>query len=156
VALCYGWIDSVRKKLGPTTYTNRFTPRKPGSVWSRINLARVERLIASGQMRRPGREAYARRQAARSGVYSFEQRPDAFPPELERRFKTRARAWAHFNQQPPGYRRLAIWWVSSAKREETRVRRIEQLITVSAKGLRLGVLFGQTGAVPTPAGRARR
>lgn len=156
IALCFGWIDGIRRKLDQTTYTNRFTPRKPGSIWSRINIARVERLEAQGLMQAAGLEAYARRHEARSGVYSFEQRPEALPPSLERRFRQRPRAWAHFSAEPPGYRRLAIWWISSAKREETQRRRLDQLIEASAHGHRLGVLFGQTGTRPTPARRKAR
>ena len=153
VALCFGWIDGIRKALDATSYVNRFTPRKADSVWSQINIARVETLIARGEMHQSGLDAYTRRDPARSGIYSFEQRPQAFPPELERRFRTDRTAWAHFNAQPPGYRRLAIWWVSSAKREETRLRRLSQLIEVSGQGMRIGALFGQTGAVPSAAPR---
>ena len=150
VALCFGWIDGIRKSLDATSYVNRFTPRKADSVWSQINIARVEALIARGEMHQSGLDAYAKRDPAKSGIYSFEQRPQSFPPELERRFRTAKGAWTHFNAQPPGYRRLAIWWVSSAKREETRLRRLSQLIEVSGQGMRIGALFGQTGAVPTP------
>ena len=149
IALCFGWIDGVRKRLGQTTYTNRFTPRKPGSVWSRINVARGERLKAAGQMHPAGMAAYARRDEARTGIDSFEQRPEALPPALERRFRRNRKAWNQFSAQPPGYRRLAVWWVSSAKREQTQLRRLGQLIDASAQGRRLGVLFGQTGTVPT-------
>ena len=98
-------------------------------------------------MHQSGLDAYAKRDPAKSGIYSFEQRPHSFPPDLERRFRTAKGAWTHFNAQPPGYRRLAIWWVSSAKREETRLRRLSQLIEVSGHGMRVGALFGQTGAV---------
>ena len=150
VALCFGWIDGIRKSLDATSYVNRFTPRKADSVWSQINLARVEALIARGEMHQSGLDAYTKRDPAKSGIYSFEQRPHSFPPELERRFRTAKGAWTHFNAQPPGYRRLAIWWVSSAKREETRLRRLSQLMEVSGQGMRIGALFGQTGAVPTP------
>ena len=153
VALCFGWIDGIRKSLDATSYVNRFTPRKADSVWSQINIARVEALIARGEMHQSGLDAYAKRDPAKSGIYSFEQRPQSFSPELERRFKTAKGAWTHFNAQPPGYRRLAIWWVSSAKREETRLRRLGQLIEVSGQGMRIGALFGQTGTVPTPSPR---
>lgn len=159
VALCFGWIDGIRKALDEVSYVNRFTPRKPGSIWSRVNIAKVEALIARGEMHQAGLDAYARRDDRRSGVYSFEQRPDAFPPPLERRFRANRSGWAFFGQQPPGYRRLAIWWVTSAKRDETRERRLAQLIDVSARGMRLGVLFGQTGAVapkPSKAAAAKK
>jgi uncharacterized protein YdeI (YjbR/CyaY-like superfamily) len=151
VALCFGWIDGIRKSRDATTYVNRFTPRKADSVWSQINIARVEALIARGEMHQSGLDAYAKRDPAKSGIYSFEQRPQSFAPELERRFRAVRAAWNHFNAQPPGYRRLAIWWVSSAKRDETRLRRLTQLIEASGRGMRIGALFGQTGPVPTPA-----
>ena len=155
VALCFGWIDGIRKKLDETTYTNRFTPRKPGSIWSRINIARVERLIAAGLMAQAGISAYEKRDAKKSGIYSFEQRPERFPPALEARFRAVPPAWAHFSEQPPGYRRLGMWWVISAKREETQLRRLQQLIDASKRGLRVGVLFGQTGTQKTVKGGQR-
>ena len=154
VALCFGWIDGIRKKLDDTRYANRFTPRKPGSAWSG-EIARVERLTAAGLMHEAGLRAFAGRDPARSSIYSFEQRPEAFPPDLERAFRRHRRAWTHFTAQPPGYRRLAIWFVVSAKREETRQRRLAQLIEMSGQGQRLGVLFGQTGGIPTPGNRGR-
>ncbi|MGE3887239.1 MAG: YdeI family protein [Vicinamibacterales bacterium] len=153
VALCFGWIDGIRKALDEESYVNRFTPRKARSVWSRVNIAKVEALIARGEMHQAGLDAYAKRDDARSGIYSFEQRPEAFPPELERRFRASRAAWGFFEDQPPGYRRLAIWWVVSAKRDDTRERRLTQLIDVSARGLRLGVLFGQTGTVKPKAAK---
>jgi uncharacterized protein YdeI (YjbR/CyaY-like superfamily) len=144
LALCFGWIDGLRKKLDETTYANRFTPRKPGSNWSRINIARVERLLAAGLMHDAGKAAYEKRDEAKSGVYSFEQRPERFPTALEARFQAAAAAWAHFSEQPPGYRRLGTWWVVSAKREETQLRRLQQLIDAHAQSVRIGVLFGQS------------
>jgi uncharacterized protein YdeI (YjbR/CyaY-like superfamily) len=155
-ALCFGWIDGIRKKRDDTTYVNRFTPRKPGSVWSRVNIARVERLKAAGLMHAAGLAAYEKRDEKKSGIYSFEQRPERFPAALEARFRVAAKAWAHFSEQPPGYRRLGIWWVVSAKREETQLRRLQQLIDAHAAGVRIGVLFGQTGTVPAPAGSKAR
>ncbi len=140
VALCFGWIDGIRKKLNDEAYTNRFTPRKPGSVWSTVNIRHVERLTAAGLMHEAGRAAYARRDPAKSGIYSFEQRPTAFPPALEQRFRARARAWAYFQAQPPGYQRLGIWYVMSAKREETQLKRLARVMEASAAGVRLGVL----------------
>lgn len=152
-ALCFGWIDGIRKKLDLTRYTNRFTPRKPGSPWSRINLARVERLKAAGLMHEAGLRAWERRDEARTGPYSYDQRPSAFPAELETVFRRQRRAWRHFESQPPGYRRLAIWWVVSAKRDDTRQRRLAQLIEASAANLRLGAFLGQTGSAASPARR---
>jgi uncharacterized protein YdeI (YjbR/CyaY-like superfamily) len=147
VALCFGWIDGIRKGLDEVSYINRFTPRKARSIWSRVNIAKVEALIARGEMHQAGLDAYAKRDDARSGVYSFEKRPEAFPAAMERRFRANRAAWSFFGQQPPGYRRLAIWWVTSAKRDETRERRLAQLIDVSGQAMRIGVLFGQTGAM---------
>jgi uncharacterized protein YdeI (YjbR/CyaY-like superfamily) len=153
LALCFGWIDGIRKKLDDTRYANRFTPRKPGSIWSLVNIRHVERLTAAGLMHQAGVDAFERRDPAKSGIYSFEVRPNAFPPPLEARIRAVPAAWAHFNEQPPGYRRLAIFFVISAKREETQLRRLQQVIDASAAGRRIGVLFGQTGPTPRRSGR---
>jgi uncharacterized protein YdeI (YjbR/CyaY-like superfamily) len=155
VALCFGWIDGIRKKRDDTTYVNRFTPRKPTSVWSRINIDRVERLIAAGLMQPAGLAAYEKRDARKSGIYSFEQRPERLTPALERRFRAEPKAWEHFSAQPPGYKRLGMWWILSAKREETQLRRLQQLIDAHGHGVRVGVLFGQTGTVPATAKRPK-
>ncbi|MEZ5287795.1 MAG: YdeI/OmpD-associated family protein [Vicinamibacterales bacterium] len=106
-------------------------------------------------MHASGLAAFERREARRSGIYAFEQRPEALPPALERRFRQDRAGWTHFSAQPPGYRRLAIWWVASAKREDTRLRRLGLLMDAHAKKHRIGVVFGQTGTVPTPGARAR-
>lgn len=148
-ALCFGWIDGIRKKLDATSYTNRFTPRKPDSPWSRINLARVERLNAAGLMHEAGLRAWERRDEARTAQYSYDQRPSAFPAELEAVFRRQRPAWRHFEAQPPGYRRLAIWWVISAKRDDTRQRRLAQLMQASTAGLRLGEFLGQSRPSPS-------
>jgi len=145
-ALCFGWIDGIRKKLDEDTYTNRFTPRKPGSIWSNVNVRHVERLTAAGLMQAAGLAAFAKRDPAKSGIYSFETRPNAFPEPLEAKIRAVRAAWAHFNEQPPGYRRLAIYYVISAKREETRSQRLERVIEAHKRGVRIGVLFGQTEA----------
>ena len=140
-ALCYGWIDGVRKSLGAESYTIRFTPRRPGSTWSRINLKRVEELEALGLMQPAGRAAHAARTAAKSGIYSYEQRADArLTPEQERTFKRNRKAWTYFQAEAPWYRRTATFWVASAKREETRAKRLATLIADSAAGRRIGPL----------------
>jgi uncharacterized protein YdeI (YjbR/CyaY-like superfamily) len=140
-ALCYGWIDGVRKSLGAESYAIRFTPRRPGSTWSTINLTRVEELEALGLMRPAGRAAHAARTAARSGIYAYEQRAAArFTPEQERAFKRNRKAWSFFQTQAPWYRRTATYWVASAKREDTRARRLATLIADSAAGRRIGQL----------------
>jgi uncharacterized protein YdeI (YjbR/CyaY-like superfamily) len=140
-ALCFGWIDGVRKNLNETSYTIRFTPRKPRSIWSNINVNHVERLIKEGRMHAAGLEVYARRDPKRTGIYSFENRPRELAPEYEKKFRANKPAWKFFEQQPPGYKRLLIFWVMSAKQETTRTRRLEQLITGSANGTRIGDAF---------------
>jgi len=139
-ALCFGWIDGVRHKAGWDAYTIRFTPRKPRSTWSRVNVRHARRLIAAGRMRPAGLAAFEARDRRRTGTYSFERRPRDLPGPLERSFRAHAAAWAHWQAQPPGYRRTAIWWVVSAVREETRLRRLERLIGDSAAGRRLGLI----------------
>lgn len=137
-ALCYGWIDGVRRSLDEDSYSIRFTPRKATSIWSNVNIAKAEALLKAGRMMPAGRAAWERRDPARSGVYLFE-RSDvvAFDAEFERRFKRDRGAWKYFEAQPPGYRRLATHYVVSAKRPETRERRLAVLIGCSARGERL-------------------
>ena len=139
-ALCYGWIDGVRKNLNETSYTIRFTPRKARSIWSLVNVRHVERLAKEGRMRPAGIEAYARRDPKRTGIYAFENRPREFSPEFEKAFRKNKTAWSFFEKQPPGYRRLVIFRVMGAKKEETRLKRFKELVEVSEKGLRLGLL----------------
>lgn len=139
-ALCFGWIDGVRKKAGPASFITRFTPRKTRSTWSLVNVRHVERLTASGRMHAAGLRAFGARDAKRTGIYSFEKRPEKFPPKLERIYRANKKAWAHWADQPPGYRRTATWWVISAVREETRLSRLERLIRDHENGRRLGLL----------------
>jgi uncharacterized protein YdeI (YjbR/CyaY-like superfamily) len=141
-ALCWGWTDGIKKKVDGERYTNRFTPRKRVSTWSDVNLRRYAELEAAGQVAPPGKAAFARYDPAKQGVYSFEARPDAFPPELEAAFREHGGAWTFFQGQPPGYRRTATHWVCSAKREETRTRRLAQLVETSGAGRRLPQLGG--------------
>lgn len=137
-ALCYGWIDGVRKRVDEASYTIRFTPRKAVSNWSAVNIRKMETLIAAGRVARAGLAAWKRRQDERSEVYSYEQRRRAkLTPEMERRFRAREKAWSWFSAQPPGYRRTATFWVTSAKLETTRERRLDQLIRCSAAGERI-------------------
>ena len=142
-ALCFGWIDGIKKRVDEFSYTHRFTPRKPKSNWSLINIRHVERLKKAGRMMPAGLKAFAAREAAKSGVYSFENKPRQLSPELERQFKSDKNAWEFFQQQPPGYRRLAVWWISSAKKPETRARRLGQLIHDSHEGRRLRQVTGK-------------
>jgi len=139
-ALCYGWIDGVRKNLDETSYTIRFTPRKARSIWSNVNVNHVERLTKEGRMRPAGIEAYARRDPKLTGIYAFENRPRELSPEFEKAFRKNKTAWSFFEKQPPGYKRLVIFRVMEAKREETRLKRFKELVEVSEKGLRLGIL----------------
>ncbi|MEO8635043.1 MAG: YdeI/OmpD-associated family protein [Gemmatimonadales bacterium] len=136
-ALCFGWIDGVVGALDDISYAHRFTPRKPKSIWSNVNVAKVEALIAAGRMQPAGMAAYAARDAARTGIYSFETEAATFDPSYLKRFRAVRVAWAWFESQPPGYRRLMTHRVMRAKQEATRVRRLEHLIAASAKQLRL-------------------
>jgi uncharacterized protein YdeI (YjbR/CyaY-like superfamily) len=153
-ALCFGWIDGVRRSIDDDSYSIRFTPRKPNSTWSAVNVARVEELTRQGLMRPAGLEAFARRSPERTTTYSYEQRAGAaLDPEHERRFRADKAAWAFFQAQPPWYRRAATWWVVSAKREQTRERRLAQLIADSAAGRPIRPL---TRPEPRGTSRARR
>jgi uncharacterized protein YdeI (YjbR/CyaY-like superfamily) len=133
-ALCFGWIDGVRRSVDEQSYTIRFTPRKPTSVWSAINIAKVEQLERDGRMTAAGRAAFARRKENRSGIYSYEKRPGELPPEYRVALDRRKSAARDFDSRPPSYRRAAIWWVVSAKAEATRLRRLAQLIDLHAAG----------------------
>lgn len=134
-ALCVGWIDGVRKGIDDSRYTIRFTPRKPGSNWSAVNIDRVRELTRRGLMRPAGLRAFEERSEARSGIYSYEQRQSAeLDAPQERQFRANDQAWEFFQSQPPSYQKAAVWWVITAKREETRSRRLAQLIADSAQG----------------------
>ena len=140
-ALRFGWIDGIRRSLGEESYTIRFTPRKPSSNWSKVNVATVERLKAEGSMAPAGLRAYEARREDRTGIYSFERRQAAeLPPDFERRFQASRKAWEWFSSRPPGYRRTATHWVVSAKRDDTRRRRLETLIDCSAEGRKIPLL----------------
>lgn len=133
-ALCFGWIDGVRRGVDAERYTIRFTPRKPTSLWSRINIDKMAALEKAGKMTDAGRAAFAQRKEDRSGVYSFENRPLAFPAEFRRQLDAKKKAAVHFDARAPSYRRVAIWWVLSAKQDETRRRRMAQLVVFHARG----------------------
>jgi uncharacterized protein YdeI (YjbR/CyaY-like superfamily) len=139
-ALCVGWIDGLRKSLGEDSYAIRFTPRKATSIWSNVNTRRVAELVKLGLMAPAGLAAFGLRDPERAGIYSFEAKgiakESAFDAPAERTFRARRNAWAFFESQPPGYRRVAVKWVMSAKRQETRARRLAQLIADSARGER--------------------
>ncbi len=134
-ALCFGWIDGVRKGIDHLRYTIRFTPRKPRSTWSAVNVKRAKELIELGLMRPIGLRAFRERALERSGIYSYEQRNAARLDDAhEQQFRANTRAWRFFQSQPPWYRRTAIWWVVSAKKEETRLKRLAALIENSEHG----------------------
>ena len=138
-ALCFGWIDGVRRGVDEERYTIRFSPRKAKSIWSAVNLKKMDALIKAGRVAPAGMAAYERR-SGDTAPYSFEQRPEAFPSPYDKQFQAHKKAWKFFEAQPPGYRRVAIWYVISAKREETRQKRLEHLIGLSARGERLELL----------------
>ena len=139
-ALCFGWIDGVRRNLDKTSYTIRFTPRKPKSIWSLINVNHVARLKKEDRMQPSGLAAFALREDKRTGIYSFENRPKELSPEYQRKFKANQKAWEFFKAQPPYITKTSAFYVMSAKNEETRLRRLDRLIDASAKGERLGIL----------------
>jgi uncharacterized protein YdeI (YjbR/CyaY-like superfamily) len=136
--LCFGWIDGIRKSLDPASYTNRFTPRRRGSIWSDVNIKRVGELIELGLMEPPGLKAFNARNEERSRVYSFEQKRPTLNEAYEAKLRANEKAWSFFQVQAPWYQRTATWWIMSAKREETRQRRLATLIEDSEHGRRLG------------------
>lgn len=140
-ALCYGWIDGVRRRIDDTTYTIRFTPRKSGSIWSAVNLKRARALAKEGRMRPAGLNVFQGRDRKKSGLYSFEQRRKIrLPPRFARLLRANPKAWTYFRSQPPWYRRTATFWVVAAKREATRISRLTQLIACSARERPIGPL----------------
>jgi uncharacterized protein YdeI (YjbR/CyaY-like superfamily) len=136
-ALAVGWIDGIRKRIDEQRYKIRFTPRRRGSVWSAINIARVGELKKAGRMRPAGLDAFALRRENRSGIYSYEQRAPEMPEPYAATLAANKRAQAFFAAQPPSYRKLACWFVLSAKKEETRAARLSKLIAASADHKRL-------------------
>ncbi len=136
-ALCFGWIDGIRKKIDDVSYKIRFSPRKPTSIWSAVNIRNAEKLIKEQRMQPPGLKAYQARKENRSGIYSYEQRsPELVEPYLGKLKRNKA-AWKFFQAQPPSYRKVMNWWVISAKQEATRLKRLDQLIEESAAGRRM-------------------
>ncbi|MEA3198965.1 MAG: hypothetical protein QOE90_393 [Thermoplasmata archaeon] len=134
-ALAFGWIDGVRKRIDDESYQIRFTPRKAGSHWSKVNVAHVARLRAEGRMTPAGEAAFAARAEAKTARASYENRDAAkLPPAMAKRLRADAAAWAYWSARPPSYRRAAAWWVVSAKREETRERRFATLLADCAAG----------------------
>lgn len=136
-ALCFGWIDGIRKSVDGDSYMNRFTPRRPGSFWSAINTKRAQELIGLGRMRAAGRKAFEARDAARTAALHAVRDNPRLDTARAAAFEANRTAWEFFQAQPPGYRRQAIWWIVSAKREDTRTRRFDQLLALSAARRRL-------------------
>jgi uncharacterized protein YdeI (YjbR/CyaY-like superfamily) len=147
-ALCFGWIDGVRARIDEHTYRIRFTPRKAGSIWSAVNVAKIEALIAQGHVRPAGLAAYAKRSHRKTAVYSYEQRHEVeFSAAQVRRFRKNRQAWRYFEAAPPGYRKTVTHWVLGARQAATRERRLERLIEACAEGRRLL----EWGSKPRPA-----
>lgn len=136
-ALCFGWIDGIRKSIDDFSYKIRFTPRKARSTWSAVNIKRVEELVNQGLMRPAGLKAFEARRKNRSGIYSYEQRSPELPVQYEKKLKKNVAAWKFFQAQPPSYRKAANWYVLSARKEETRLKRLDQLIEDSGQGRRI-------------------
>jgi uncharacterized protein YdeI (YjbR/CyaY-like superfamily) len=137
-ALCFGWIDGIRKTVSDEGYAIRFTPRKTGSTWSAVNVATMGRLIAEGRVRPAGLRAWEARTAERTGTYAYEQRGlAALAPEEERQFRKNRAAWKYWETCPPGYRKIMTWRIVSAKRPETRAKRLAELVALCAEGRRM-------------------
>ena len=136
-ALCFGWIDGVRKRIDDASYRIRFSPRRPGSVWSAVNIASAERLIAAGRMTPAGLKAFEARKENKSGIYSYEQRRAELEEPYNTLLQQNEAAWSYFQSQPPSYRKGVSWFILSAKQEATRLKRLEKLIEYSARGEKL-------------------
>jgi uncharacterized protein YdeI (YjbR/CyaY-like superfamily) len=135
-ALCFGWIDGHRKSLGEDAYTIRFTPRRKGSIWSKVNVERFDALKAAGLMTPAGERAYEENKH-KTGVYSYEKPLASLTADEERLFRKNKAAWADWEKRPPGYRKTVLGWITGAKRSETRAKRLTAVIAVSAEGRRL-------------------
>lgn len=136
-ALCFGWIDGIRKRIDEESYCIRFTPRRPGSNWSAINIAKIEELSGKGLMHPAGEAAYADRREDRSRIYTYENKPRKLPPVFEKIFKADKDAWKFFSSQPPSYQRTVMFWIMSAKQEATQLSRLQKTIAASQEHKRL-------------------
>ena len=136
-ALCFGWIDGIRKSVDEGSYKIRFTPRRSGSIWSAVNIGRAGYLIRKNRMQPAGMAAFKARIENKSGIYSYEQRSEQLPEPYAGKLRKNARAWRFFRAQPPSHRKALIWWIVSAKKEETRRNRLAKLIAESEQGRRL-------------------
>jgi len=155
-ALCVGWIDGVRKRRDALSYTIRFSPRQRRSIWSAVNIRRVGELTTAGRMHPAGTQVFESRDPARSQAYSYEREASRFDPASERRFRANQTAWRFFAAQAPSYRRAITGWVMSAKKEETRWRRLDQLIAHSEHQQRVGLLSPSRSLLPSSPRRKRK
>lgn len=144
-ALCFGWIDGIRRSIDAQRYSIRFTPRKKDSIWSSVNIKRVNELEDLGLMRPAGTAAFERRKEAKSGIYSHEQKEVNLEDDFDRKLRANEKAWSFFQSQAPSYRKAAIWWVSNAKQEATRLKRLQSLINDSEAGRKLPHLIPPVG-----------
>jgi uncharacterized protein YdeI (YjbR/CyaY-like superfamily) len=147
-ALCVGWIDGIRRRIDDRSYCIRFTPRKPTSSWSSVNIRRVKALSKEGRMRPGGLKAYKARKENKVGIYSYEQRPNELPDPYSRLIKKNRKAWEYLQSCPPSYKKAVTWWVISAKKEETRIFRLQTLIEDSTHGRRIGQMAAPKGKRP--------
>jgi len=130
-AICFGWIDGIRKSIDKERYCIRFTPRKPASIWSNVNINKVEELKKKGLMKKPGLEVYNKRKDSKSGIYSFENQITKLNENLEKTFKANINAWDFFVKQAPSYKKTIIHWIMSARQETTKITRLSKLIKAS-------------------------
>jgi uncharacterized protein YdeI (YjbR/CyaY-like superfamily) len=136
-ALCFGWIDGVRRRIDELSYSIRFTPRKPKSIWSRINIAKAEQLIADGAFQSAGLAAFQMRTEEKSGIYAYENDPAVLLPAYEKQFRGNKKAWAFFSAQAPSYQRVVIHRIMTAKQEKTRLSRLADAISSSEKQMKI-------------------
>lgn len=136
-ALCFGWIDGVRRSIDEESYSIRFTPRKPTSIWSAVNIRKMEELTNAGLMTEAGKKAFNLRKEEKSAIYSHENETATLDPDFEKRFKANTKAWEFFNSQAPSYRKVMLHWIMGAKQEKTRVSRLEKTIKESESGKRV-------------------
>lgn len=154
-ALCYGWIDGIRRRIDEDAYSIRFSPRKPDSIWSQINLNHVTRLEREGRMTAAGRGVHAARDPKKTFIYSFEVRRFELSAEFANRLAADSKAQAHFLASPPGYQRHATFWIMSAKQDATRERRFGKLLEHSRQGRRIPTLVSPSKPAAPPAAKAR-
>jgi uncharacterized protein YdeI (YjbR/CyaY-like superfamily) len=133
-ALCFGWIDGIRRSIDEESYCNRFTPRNPKSNWSAVNIKKVEELVSKGKMMPAGLIAFERRTENKSAVYSYENRPEKLDPDLEILLQENSAAWIFFQAQSPSYKKTIYYWVMSAKQKATQIARLEKLVAFSESG----------------------